>query len=71
MYEQIYYCTYKNASYTMWNNLINPVLTLWFGKAMKLLVDLPLVEQMTKGHHPDLLFGALEEGHTVKNQSGK
>ena len=55
----------------MWNNLINPVLTLWFCKAMKLLVGLPLVEQMTKGHHPDLLFGALEEGHTVKNQSGK
>ena len=40
----------------MWNNLINPVLTLLFCQTMILFVSLPLIEQMTEWHQPDLLL---------------
>ena len=47
------------------------MLTLRFCQTIKLLIYLPLVEQMTQRHKPDLPLGPVQQSHAVKNQPGK
>ena len=47
------------------------MLTLRFCQTIKLLIYLPLVEQMTQRHKPDLQFGPVQQSDAVKNQPGK
>ena len=44
--------------------------TLRFCQTIKLLIYLPLVEQVTQRHKPDLQFGTVQQSYAVKNQPG-
>lgn len=52
-------------------HFINVMLTLRFYQTVKLLIYLPLVEQMTQRHEPNLRLGPVQQSHAVKNQPGK
>ena len=47
------------------------MLTLRFCQTVKLLIYLPLVEQMTQRHEPNLPLRPVQKSYAVKNQPGK
>ncbi len=57
--------------YIRWYDFIDVKLTLRFCQTVKLLIYLPLVEQMTQRHKPDLRLGPVQQSHAIKNQPGK
>ena len=63
--------TRGTALYSGKNYLVDVMLPFWFRHIVKLLIALPLVEQVTHGHQPNLLLRPVEQGHPVKDQSGK
>ena len=71
LYELIVICSYNCMSYTVWYDFINVILTLWFSQTVKLLVHLPLVEQMSDRHRPYFGLRPTEQGCSIKNQPGK
>ena len=51
--------------------VVDVILPLRLCHAVKLLVALPLVEQMADGHEPDLELCSTQQGYTVEYQPGK
>ena len=59
------------SSDAAWYDFIDVMFTLRFCPTVKLLIYLPLVEQMTQRHKPNLQLRPVQQCHTVKNQPGK
>lgn len=69
--ELIVICSYKCMSYAVWYDFINVILAFGLCQAVKLLVHLPLVEQMSDRHQPHFGLRPTEQGCSIKNQPGK
>ena len=71
----IFFILYHTTSYVYLyperNNIVYSILRLRFRQPMKLLVDLPLVEQSAKRHEPDFALRPAQQGYAVKKQPGE
>jgi hypothetical protein len=54
-------------SYAVWYDFINVILAFGLCQAVKLLVHLPLVEQMSDRHQPHFGLRPTEQGCSIKN----